>query len=130
MSGNDLFQKMFVKPGMKFLVVGLPQELQALYDQVPDGLSLLFQPELEADVIQVFVKNEQELRTRLEELPQYLKKPSGILWISYPKGTSGVSTDINRDSLWPIAASFQFSPNRQVSVDDVWSALRFKQMNG
>lgn len=130
MGSADLFQKMFIKPGMRFLVLGIPQELLGFYDAVPEGVKFFTIPEPGMDIIQVFVKSEQELRARLMDLPAFLKKPEGILWISYPKGTSGVTTDINRDTIWPIATEFHLAPNRQVAVDDVWSALRFKQMGG
>lgn len=46
-----------------------------------------------------------------------------VLWALYPKGNR---TDINRDSLYPILTPFGVRPNGQVSVDDVWSALRFR----
>lgn len=130
MSENDLFRKMYIKPGLNFLVVGLPGELESLYQTVPQGVNVRYQPEAGMDIIQVFVKTEQQLREKLAELPRFLKHLDGILWISYPKGTSKVSTDINRDSIWPIAAEFHFSPTRQIAVDEVWSALRFKQMSG
>jgi hypothetical protein len=130
MSETDLFQKMYIKPGLKFLVVSLPQELELIYQQVPAGVTFTTQLQAGMDIIQVFVKNEQELRARLDELTAFLSKPTGILWISYPKGTSGVITDINRDSIWPIATEYHLSPTRQIAVNEVWSALRFKQMDG
>ena len=45
------------------------------------------------------------------------------LWIAYPKGNKA---DINRDSLWPIAAGYGFRPISQVAIDATWSALRFR----
>ena len=50
---------------------------------------------------------------------------SANLWVLYPKGNQA---DINRDSLWPILAEFGFRPISQVSVDDTWSALRFRAL--
>ena len=47
------------------------------------------------------------------------------LWVLYPKGNRA---DINRDSLWPIVAEYGMRPITQVSVDDTWSALRFRAL--
>ena len=59
-----------------------------------------------------------------EELPEAgdLDKPR-VLWVAYPKGNT---SDVNRDSLWPIVAEFGMRPNGQVAIDDRWSALRFR----
>jgi hypothetical protein len=40
--------------------------------------------------------------------------------------TSHVKSDINRDSIWPIAAQHGLRPVRQIAIDDDWSALRFQ----
>jgi hypothetical protein len=48
---------------------------------------------------------------------------AGALWIAYPKANR---TDVNRDTLWPILGDYGMRPITQVSVDEVWSALRFR----
>ena len=48
-----------------------------------------------------------------------------VVWVTYPKGNR---TDINRDSLWPILAERGLRPITQVSLDDTWSALRFRPL--
>ena len=49
-----------------------------------------------------------------------------LAWISYPKGSSGVRTDVNRDKLWAALKSSGWRPVRQIALDDIWSALRFR----
>lgn len=49
-----------------------------------------------------------------------------VLWISYPKGSSGVDTDLNRDKLWSALSDRGIRPVTQVSIDKVWSGLRFR----
>ena len=53
-----------------------------------------------------------------------LAAPSAF-WVAYQKANRA---DINRDSLWPILAEYGMRPITQVSVDDVWSALRFRTL--
>jgi hypothetical protein len=51
----------------------------------------------------------------------------GILWFAYPKKTSKkFCSDIDRDHGWEILMNASFYPVRQVSIDDDWSALRFR----
>jgi hypothetical protein len=55
-------------------------------------------------------------------------EPNHILWLAYPKQTSKLfSSDVNRDSLWKIMEPFGLTPNRQIAIDEDWSALRFKR---
>jgi hypothetical protein len=48
-----------------------------------------------------------------------------VFWVAYPKANRA---DINRDTLWPILGEYGMRPIAQVSVDDVWSALRFRPL--
>ena len=68
----------------------------------------------------LFGDSAAEVRKLLEEHTDDLAKP-GVLWIAYPKGNQA---DINRDTLWPIAADFNLRPNGQVAIDTRWSGYR------
>ncbi len=70
----------------------------------------------------LFVDDAASARKLLDEHREHLTKPA-VFWVAYPKGNT---TDINRDSLWPIVADFDMRPNGQVAIDDTWSALRFR----
>lgn len=49
-----------------------------------------------------------------------------LVWVAYPKGSSGVKTDVNRDRLWDALKRTGWRPVRQIALDDTWSALRFR----
>jgi hypothetical protein len=51
---------------------------------------------------------------------------NGLLWIAYPKGGSKIKTDVNRDRLWEAIKPTGWRPVRQVALDEVWSAMRFR----
>lgn len=53
-------------------------------------------------------------------------KPEGVLWISYPKGSSKIKTDISRDKGWDSVKAMGFVGVSMISVDDTWSAMRFR----
>lgn len=92
---------------------------------------MLTEPSLPVDLIQVFVTKRKEFDEQLPKLKSFLK-PKGILWITYPKGTSKMAREskvkINRDIIWKIAEPLGLRPVAMISVDDSWSAMRLKIM--
>ena len=126
MPDKSIAEKMQIKPQTRLLFVNPPEGYLQRMGSLPAGVSLLEGESTgSADLIQVFVKDRGELIAALESLPGRLAKNSA-LWISYYKGTSQLKTDINRDSIWPIATSYGLQPVRQIAIDEDWSALRFK----
>ena len=49
-----------------------------------------------------------------------------VLWFAYPKGTSKIKTDINRDTIRITGEEFGITTVSAISIDDTWSALRFR----
>jgi hypothetical protein len=70
----------------------------------------------------LFVEDAAGARKLMAEHAADAVHPSAF-WVAYPKGNT---TDINRDTLWPIVAEFGMRPNGQVAIDSRWSALRFR----
>jgi hypothetical protein len=77
-----------------------------------------------ADVVIVFATNRAELGERADPFVMAAKRDA-LAWIAYPKAGQ-LETDLNRDSLWQLLESRGIRPVRQVAIDDVWSALRFR----
>lgn len=77
-----------------------------------------------ADVVIVFATNQEELGKRADPFVVAARRDA-LAWIAYPKAGQ-LDTDLNRDSLWQLLESRGIRPVRQVAIDDVWSALRFR----
>jgi hypothetical protein len=73
----------------------------------------------------VFLNNLADIERLYGEATR-LVQPDGLLWLAYPKMSSGIKTDINRDRLWDAVKPSGWRPVRQVALDDTWSALRFR----
>ena len=74
-----------------------------------------------------FVANEDRLRAALPKFAQLAERGLAVMWVAYPKGSSKtLRSDINRDSIHRIVQEYGFELNRNVALDDDWSALRFK----
>ena len=52
-----------------------------------------------------------------------------VLWFAYPKGSSGIRTDINRDILRETAEKFSITTVTAISINKTWSALRFRPID-
>jgi hypothetical protein len=72
----------------------------------------------------VFADDAAGIRAFLERHRVHLAAPEH-LWVLYPKGNKA---DINRDTLWPTVGEYGLRPITQISVDDTWSALRFRPL--
>ncbi|HEY3522754.1 MAG TPA: hypothetical protein VGK63_03535 [Candidatus Limnocylindrales bacterium] len=127
----EIPRKIGLKPGMRVLLFNAPPEYAVGLDQlVPDATVSstdgdgLFEAEA-FDLVQLFCTNRSDL-DRLGEAAMAAVRPAGRLWVSYPKGGSGVETDLNRDVRWGPLADAGWQPVTQVAIDRVWSALRFR----
>ena len=74
------------------------------------------------DWIQVFVRTSAELAAVVEPLLASLS-PTGLAWISYPKGSSKMQTDLTRDKGWEPLEGSDLMWLTLVSIDDTWSAF-------
>jgi hypothetical protein len=73
----------------------------------------------------VFVRSKSEVAARASEAMQ-AAGPSGILWMTYPKMSSVGDADIDRDAGWDPLRAAGWRPVAQISIDETWSALRFR----
>lgn len=127
MSDKAIAQKLFIKPGNKFLLINPPAGCLAQLGQLPEGTIILNDSSCLVEVIQVFVLNRSELEARLTRLKGLLA-PKGMLWVTYHKGTSKVKTNINRDTINAYAGSLGLQGVAMISIDDDWLALRLKMV--
>lgn len=124
MAESTLAKKLLIKPGQRIVILNPPPGyLDGL--TLPEGVDLANKAEGAFDLVHLFVSNTEELRSLAPSAIQAVKR-DGVFWISYPKQTSRVKTDITRDRGWEPVKEAGFEPVSMVSIDDVWSALRFR----
>ncbi len=126
MAEKTLARKLAIKEGKTFLLVDAPRGSKAKLGELPKGVRLQTRASGPADVIQVFVADQEALEEQLRVCKPLLA-PGGIIWVCYHKGSSGVPTDINRDTIRAYASAVGLQAVSQVAIDDDWSALRLKQ---
>lgn len=125
MNTNPLAKKLQMKAGQRAVIINPPAGYLERLAPLPEGIELVDAPEGQCDFVQVFVRNMEDLRKFLPVAAQAVKHDA-LLWIAYPKGGVKAGTDLNRDILWDAVLPFNLSGVTLVSLDDVWSAMRFR----
>jgi hypothetical protein len=125
MADSSLVKKLGLKPGRRALILNAPDDYRALLDPLPEGVDVTTTPDSTFDFVQLFAKNKADLA---EYAPAAMAavKPGGMLWIAFPKKTSKIQTDISRDTGWDVMQHAGWQGVFLISVDDVWSAMRFR----
>jgi hypothetical protein len=77
------------------------------------------------DWIQIFVRSKTELDALVPKAVKALK-PESLLWISFPKGTSKIQTDLTRDKGWESMQKFDLKWVNLISVNETWSAFAMR----
>ena len=76
----------------------------------------------------VFINNQKEYVSFLKKELKNVERDS-VLWFAYPKGTSKIKTDINRDTIRITGEEFDITTVTAISIDETWSALRFRPID-
>jgi hypothetical protein len=94
---------------------------------LPEGAIVSSTAEGSYPFIQLFATSVAEVR---ESVPQLLKHAArgALLWIAYPKKTSGMESDLSRDVVAEAMRGTGWRPVSIVAIDEVWSALRFRPL--
>ena len=98
-SDKTIVEKMHLKPGMTMLIIDPPNGYLGKIGRLPENVKMVEALVRDTDVVQIFVKRLREFDAQVVRLRPLLKS-SSIIWVTYPKGTSGVDTDLNRDIIW------------------------------
>ena len=125
MAETALTKKLRIKAGQRILILNAPDAYVKSLGRLPGEVALEPGVDGKFDFVQAYVHNRADADAIGPTAIRALK-PGGLLWFSYPKRSSGVETDISRDSGWESVRSAGLRPVSQVSIDDTWSALRFR----
>jgi hypothetical protein len=113
---SELSKKLNLKKGMKARVVRKPADVNL------SGVAITPSPKAEAII--VFVRTVADLEADAGPVVDAAKEDR-IAWLVYPKAGK-LDTDLNRDILWKHMLKKDAQGVRQIAIDDVWSAMRFR----
>jgi len=126
MSEKTILERLQLKPGRTLLVIDSPAGYLENLGEVPVGANVT-QELHPAFIVQVFIRSQTELNAANERYAP-LVLPGGMLWVTYPKLTSKLKSDIHRDSINAYAQEKGWIGIAMISIDTDWSALRLKRI--
>jgi len=121
MSAKPVSAKLLIKPNTTVWLSDTSR--YELIEPLPEGVRAVDDP-VQATTALIFADDADSLRTILAAKKDELTSPE-LFWIAYPKANRA---NINRDTLWPILSEYAMRPISQVTVDEVWSAMRFRAL--
>lgn len=122
MAENALAKKMKLKPGARATVISAPENY---VQELKHDSDISTKLDGKFDWIQIFVKNKVELDALAPKAVEALK-PESILWISFPKGTSKIQTDLTRDKGWESVRALDLKWINLISINENWSAFSLR----
>jgi hypothetical protein len=122
---TPLAKKLRIQSGQRIRIFNPPAGYLEKLGDLPESTHIADASSEDLDFVQLFVKDIAELERYGQGAIKSVKY-DGLLWLCYPKKSSKVKTDISRDVGWEIMAENGLRPVTQVSIDETWSALRFR----
>jgi hypothetical protein len=117
-------ERLLIKPKTRVRVLGDEPGSAGRLGPLPAGSTLVESGA--ADAVVLFARSSDAVTRHLPDAAR-AAGPDGLLWLAYPKGTSGLKTDLGRDTMTaltdPIA---RLTGVTLVSIDEVWSAMRLR----
>ena len=121
----NIFERLELCDEKNLLIQGIPSTLEKYFTKLSFAKNVT--PLLKSRKIEfalVFALNYQQLAAILKDVIPALKD-KGKLWVAYPKPTSKIVSDLNRDCNWDCLCTKGFGKIDEVVIDHVWTAIRF-----
>ena len=122
-SETPLPQKLGIKPGMIVVAIDPPENYRKLLGQIPSGVNFATRPVGNSKFIHLFTKDRRILQNYLQSLRKKIAEDAAV-WVSWPKKSSNVPTDITEDVIRAVALPLGFVDIKVCAVDEIWSGLK------
>ena len=124
-AGSALIKKLKLKPGQRAAFLAAPEGYLGALQPLPSGIEVHEALTGTFDWVQIFVRNRAELEGAIPGLLAALK-PESLLWVSFPKGSSKIQTDLTRDTGWDALQQADLKWVNLIAVDATWSAFALR----
>lgn len=122
-SKTPLVKKLGIKSGFTLYVKNSPFVYEELLGQLPENTEIKSKLSKGLDFIHCFVKSKSELAGFLPKAKDALNAP-GMIWVSWPKKASKVSTDVTEDVVRQVCLPLDLVDIKVCAIDDTWSGLK------
>ena len=122
-SETPLARKLGIKPGFNIAFVNAPVDF---FDELtlPQDIKVNSRTQKPLDFVLLFSKSEKDLK---KEFSQHAKRlaPAGMIWVAWPKKSSGVTTDLSFNNVQAIGLATGLVDIKICAVNEIWSGLKF-----
>jgi hypothetical protein len=122
-SGTPLAKKLGIKAGANVCLSHAPKHYGGLVAPLPDGVRLVGRVSDTTDLVHIFVTRRKDLERGLKSTLKSMR-PDTAVWVSWPKKSSGVATDVTEDTIRAVALPMGLVDIKVCAVDEVWSGLK------
>jgi hypothetical protein len=122
-SGTPLAKKLGIKEGSLVVARQAPRNYMDLLEPIPAEAVFQKKVSRSTDIVHIFSADRAELKAELAGLRNAIK-PDGVVWVSWPRKSSGVVTDITEDTIRELALPLGFVDVKVCAVSEVWSGLK------
>ena len=123
-SKRSLHEKLGIKPGFNMIILNPPPGYDSALGELPSNIRIAKSLRGPLDFIHLFTRRRDELEREFPRLKSELAE-SGMLWISWPKGSSKVETDLNEGVVREIGLRHRLVDIKVCAIDEIWSGLKF-----
>jgi hypothetical protein len=122
-SGTPLARKLGITEGRTILLSHAPKNYLDLVAPLPEGVRIVSRLTDDTDIVHLFATRRSELAKALQSLRSKLRQ-DGAVWVSWPKKSAKVPTDITEDTIREVALPIGFVDVKVCAVDEQWSGLK------
>jgi hypothetical protein len=123
-SGTPLVKKLGIKEGFRVGLVNPPNNFLEMLGSLPENVKIAARLTRPLDLIMIFSASERSLKRDFPGLAGKLAA-NGMLWVAWPKKSSGVRTDLSFDNVQSVGLQAGLVDVKICTVDEVWSGLKF-----
>jgi hypothetical protein len=123
-SGTPLPKKLGIKEGFHVWLANAPVDVRAELKSALAGCKVLSNGMNPLDFVMLFTKSKAELPTEFVRFAKLLA-PAGMLWVSWPKKSAGVSSDLDENIVREIGLADGLVDVKVCAVTETWSGLKF-----
>ena len=122
-SGTPLWKKLGIKPGFRIKTRNAPENYEQLLAPIPADVQISTGFKSNIDLWHLFSASDIELAKRLPAAKLQITQ-AGMIWVSWPKKSSGVPSTITEDTIRSVALPLGLVDVKVCAVDNIWSGLK------
>jgi hypothetical protein len=122
-SGTPLVKKLGIQPGMTVQVIDAPLPYERIVERLPADLRFVARTTARTQLVHLFATDAARLQRALSTLRERLPADA-VLWVSWPKKSSGVASDVDENTVRRIALPMGYVDVKVCAVDAIWSGLK------